>query len=65
MEKHIYQQSKLYYNFIDFKKSFDRVWYDSLWHAMMTIGILRTIELERNFLSSSMHITDQHHTIII
>ena len=32
--KHIEHQRSLYHNFIDFKKAFDRVCYDSLWKVI-------------------------------
>ena len=34
MEKHMDQQRQVYRNFIDFKKSFDIVWHEGLWHVM-------------------------------
>ena len=43
MEKHIDQQRPLYHNFIDFKKAFDRVWYEGLWHTMITYGIRKEL----------------------
>ena len=39
MEKHIDQQRQVYHNFIDYKKAFDRVWHESLWHVMSYFGI--------------------------
>ena len=33
-EKHRNHQSKVYHNFIDFKKAFDRIWHQGLWHTM-------------------------------
>ena len=40
MEKHLhYKKKELFHNFIDFKKAFDRVWHDRLWHALRTFGI--------------------------
>ena len=39
MEKHLQHQKVLFNNFIDFKKAFDRVWHDGLWHALRSFGI--------------------------
>lgn len=39
MEKHLQHQRKLFHNFIDFKKAFDRVWHDGLWHTLRSMGI--------------------------
>ena len=38
-EKYIEHQMKMYNNFIDFKKSFDRVWHDALWAVLEKHGI--------------------------
>ena len=39
MEKHIQHQRDLFHNFIDFKKAFDRVWHDGLWHVLRGFNI--------------------------
>ena len=39
MEKHLQHQKELFHDFIDFKKAFDRVWHDGLWHALCSFGI--------------------------
>lgn len=39
MEKHLQHQRELYHNFIDFKKAFDRVWHEGLWHVLRGFGI--------------------------
>ena len=39
MEKHLQHQRDLYHNFIDFKKAFDRVWHDGLWHVLRGFGV--------------------------
>ena len=39
MEKHMDQQRLVDHNFIDFKKSFDRAWYEGLWIVMSEFGI--------------------------
>jgi len=48
IEKHLEHQKDLYHNFIDFKKAFDRVWHEGLWHVMRNYGIdenlVQTIE---------------------
>ena len=33
VEKHTDQQRPLYHNFIDFKKAYDRVWHEGLYHT--------------------------------
>ena len=37
--KAITYQKELFHNFIDFKKAFDRVWHDGLWHSLRSFGI--------------------------
>ena len=39
MEKHLQHQRDLFHNFIDFKKAFDRVWHEGLWHVLRGFGI--------------------------
>ncbi|KAL8569366.1 hypothetical protein ACOMHN_014050 [Nucella lapillus] len=39
IEKHLQHQHDLFYNFIDFKKAFDRVWHDGLWQVMRNYNI--------------------------
>ena len=39
MEKHIEYGKKLCHHFIDFKKAFDRVWYNGLWNIMRNYNI--------------------------
>ena len=39
MEKHLQHQKALFHNFIDFKKAFDRVWHEGLWHVLRGFGI--------------------------
>ena len=38
-EEHIEHGRKLYHNFVDFKKAFDRVWYEGLWKVMSHFNI--------------------------
>ena len=38
-EKHIEYVRKLYHNFVDFKKAFDRVWHEGLWKVMSHFNI--------------------------
>ena len=38
-EKHIETDLKLYHNFIDYKKAFDRVWHEGLWNVMRQFNI--------------------------
>ena len=44
MEKHLHQK-ELFHNFIDFKKAFDRVWHEGLWHVMRSFGIEGLIQI--------------------
>ena len=39
MEKHLQHQKELFHIFSDFKKAFDRIWHDGLWHALRSFGI--------------------------
>lgn len=39
IEKHLQHQRDLFHNFIDFKKAFDRVWHDGLWHVLRGFNI--------------------------
>ena len=47
-EKYLQHQQNLYHVFIDFKKTFDRVWYAALWATMrkynISANLVRTIE---------------------
>ena len=47
-EKYLQQQQNLYHVFIDFKKTFDRVWHAALWATMrkynISANLVRTIE---------------------
>ena len=46
VEKHLLHQKKLYHNFIDFKKAFDRVWHAGLWRVLKEYDVdNRLIEL--------------------
>ena len=38
-EEHIEHGRKLYHNFVDFKKAFDRVWHEGLWKVMSHFNI--------------------------
>ena len=42
-EKYLQHQQNLYHVFIDFKKAFDRVWYEALWEAMRKYNINASI----------------------
>ena len=39
MEKHIDHQCQVYHNCIDYKKAFDSVWHEGLWHMISSFGI--------------------------
>ena len=38
-DKHIEHGIKLYYDFVDFNKAFDRVWHEGLWKVMRHFNI--------------------------
>ena len=46
IEKHLEHQQDLYHNFIDFKKAFDQVGHDCLWH------LLRSFSSNKNLVQS-------------
>ena len=39
IEKHLQHQRDLFHNFIDFKKAFDWVWHNGLWHVLRGFNI--------------------------
>ena len=43
MEQHLEHHKELYYNFIDFKKAFDRVWHGGLWRVLKEYNIGRRL----------------------
>ena len=43
MERHLQHQKDLYHNFIDFKKAFDRVWHNGLWHVLRGFNIQKDL----------------------
>ena len=54
MEKHLQHQKELFHNFIDFKKTFDRVWHDGLWHALRSFGIEEgLVQIKKSLYSSA------------
>ena len=57
-EKYLQHQQNLYHVFIDFKKAFDRVWYEILWATMgkynINASIIRAIENLYDKAQSSM-----------
>ena len=48
MEKHLEHQNELLHKFIDFKKEFAHVWYDSLWRVLKEYIDNRLIEVIRS-----------------
>ena len=63
IEKYIQHQQSLFHNFIDFKKAFDRVWHEGLWHVLRSFnieeGIVGTIEALYNSSSSAVLLNNQ------
>ena len=39
IEKHLQHQRDLLHNFVDFKKAFDRVWHEGLWHVLRGVNM--------------------------
>ena len=63
MEKHLQHQKDLYHNFIDFKKAFDRVWHEGLWHVMKSFniekGLVEIIQALYSNATSAVLLNDQ------
>ena len=63
MEKHMDLQRQVYHHFIDFKKAFDIVWYEGLWHMMSEFGIgndlIKIIKSLYNSPKSSIQLNNQ------
>ena len=38
-EKNIEHGSKVFLNFVDYRKAFDRVWHDAIWAVLQKYGI--------------------------
>ena len=53
MGKHLQHQKEIFHNFIDFKKAFDRVWHDGLWHALRNFGIQGLVQTMKSLYSSA------------
>ena len=58
IEKHLQHQRDLLHNFIDFKKAFDWVWHDGLWH------VLRGFNIEKGLIQVIQTLYD-HTTITV
>ena len=62
IEKHLQHQCDLFNNFIDFKKSCDRVWPIGLWQALRSLsiyGLVQAIQALRENSSSSVLLNSQ------
>jgi hypothetical protein len=63
IEKHLQHQKDLYHNFIDFKKAFDRVWHDGLWHVLRSFnieeGLVQVVEALYKHASSAVLMNNQ------
>ena len=63
MEKHLEHQKDLFHNFIDFKKAFDRVWHEGLWHVLKSYnietGLIEMIQALYNNATSAVFINNQ------
>ena len=54
MEKHLQHWKEVFPSFIDFKKAFDRVWHDGLWHALRCFGIEKgLVQIMKSLYSSA------------
>ena len=51
-EKYVEHQKPMYHNFIDFKKAFDRVWYQALW------TVTRKYNINNNIICTIMSLYD-------
>ena len=63
IEKHLQHQKNLFHNFIDFKKAFDRVWHQGLWHVIknynMESGLVQMIQALYNNATSAVLLNNQ------
>ena len=63
IEKHLQHQRDIFHNFIDFKKAFDRVWHDGLWHVLHSFnvdkGIVQIIQTLYDNASSAVLLNNQ------
>ena len=63
IEKYLQHQRDLFHNFIDFKKAFDRVWHDGLWHVLRGFnvddGLVRVIQTLYEHSSSAVLLNNQ------
>ena len=57
------QQKDLYHNLFDFKKAFDRVWHNGLWHVLKGFNIQKdlidTIKALNNHASNAVILNQQ------
>ena len=60
IEKCLDHQQELYHNFIDFKKTFDRVWHEGLWDILRQFGneedLIQVFESLYKHASSTVHL---------
>ena len=63
IEKHLQHQKDLFHNFIDFKKAFDRVWHDGLWHVLRGFnveeGLVQVVQALYEHSSSAVLLNNQ------
>ena len=58
IEKHLHHTRDLFHNFIDFRKTFDRVWHASLWQVFRSFnieeGLVQAIQALHEYSSSAV-----------
>ena len=59
IQKHLHHQQELHHNFIDFKKAFDRVWHEGLWHS------LRKFNFDEGLISVISSLYDQAQSAVL
>ena len=63
IEKHLQHQRDLFHNFIDFKKAFNWVWHDGLWHVLRGFniekGLIQVIQTLYDHATSAVLLNNQ------
>ena len=63
IEKHLQHQRDLFHNFIDFKKAFNQVWHNGLWHVLRGFniekGLIQVIQTLYDHVTSAVLLNNQ------